>query len=127
MALEIVKEIASVKRFFDARGTENEANDVALQKSFADTMIAMLNSMPMLSASDASQVMAALKDNPYGEAQTKRIREHIDTVVKNALQARVSGNSKATKASKSPGGAEDIQTVPQKLVELSHPRGLGKA
>ena len=76
MSLPIVREIASVKGFFNARGNDNGANDVALQKSFADTVIAMLNSMPMLSASEASQVMAALKDDPYGETQTKRIRDH---------------------------------------------------
>ena len=99
MSLPIVREIASVKGFFDARGNDNGANDVALQKSFADTVIALLNSA-MLSASEASQVMAVLKDDPYGVTQTKRIRDHIDTVVKNALQARVNGHNKAVKAGK---------------------------
>ena len=61
MSLPVVQEITSVKGFFEERGVGNGANDVALQKSFADTVIAMLNSMPMLSASEASQVMAALK------------------------------------------------------------------
>ena len=106
MSLPVVKEIISVKGFFDERGASNGANDVALQKSFADTVIAMLNSMPMLSASEASQVMAVLKDDPYGETQTKRIRDHIDTVVKNALQARVNGHNKAVKAGKSSNGAK---------------------
>ena len=79
MASNAIKEINSVRAFFRARDIMGDPQrDTALQKSFADTLIGIINGIPAFGPGEGSIFMDALKDKPYGEAQTIRIFQHID-------------------------------------------------
>ena len=84
MACVALKEITGAKAFFRARGSVNSkanpVHDQTLQQSFADGLLVMLNSAKM-GPTDATQLVEALNDSPYGEEQTARIRSHIDTIM----------------------------------------------
>ena len=77
----LVKEIGSVKVFFKARAEMNSSCDPMLQKSFADTLISMLNNMKSFGPAEATQIVDALRGEPYGEDQTKRIMAIVDSKV----------------------------------------------
>ena len=90
MVAAALKEIAGVRSFFRARGEVTSANDPSLQKSFGDALIAMINGMKM-GPSEATQLIESLKDNPYGDEQTRRICDHIDSTIKQShLAAKAS-------------------------------------
>ena len=80
MASVALKEIASVRTFFRARnGVGNSSQDLSLQKSFADTLIGIINGAKSFGPGEGGQLMDALKDKPYGEVQTRRLFDYIDT------------------------------------------------
>ena len=75
----VLKEINGVRNYFRARSDNNPAHDTTLSKSFADSLMAMINVIKSLGPADATQLMKALNDDPYGEDQSRRLRDHIDT------------------------------------------------
>ena len=76
----VLKEINSAKALFRARGDGGaSSNDAALQKSCADAMVIMMNAVKSFGPSEASQILDALNDKPYGAEQTERMRTWIDT------------------------------------------------
>ena len=79
MAGVLAKEISGIRGFFRAREGHGFSPEPQLQKSFADSLIVMINGMRALNPHDATQLMEALNDNPDGEAQTRRIRDHIES------------------------------------------------
>ena len=77
----IVTEIKGVRQFFQARGDAGPAGDTQLQRSLSDSVLHMINGLTSISPSDASQLHAAVADNPYGD-ETKRVKVAIDEKVK---------------------------------------------
>ena len=70
-----------MKAFFKARGEIHSSGDPTLQKSFADTLIGMLNNIKCFGTAEATQIIDALRGEPYGEDQTKRIMAIVDIKV----------------------------------------------
>lgn len=91
----LVKEIHSVKAFFKARGEQGKVTDAPLQKSFADTLITMLNSIKSFGPADAAQIVDAMKCCPYGEEQIARISGIIDNKIQHS--GRVQPTASGTK------------------------------
>ena len=83
-----MKEIHSVKAFFKARGEQGAVTDAPLQKSFADTLITMLNSIKNFGPADAAQIVDAMKGCPYGEEQIARIGGIIDNKIQQSGRAQ---------------------------------------
>ena len=101
MVAAALKEIAGVRSFFRARGEFNSANNPSLQKSFGNALIAMINGMKM-GPSEATQLIEALQHNPYGDDQTRRICDRIDSTIKQSHLA-----------AKAPRGDESISSRQQ--------------
>ena len=80
MACDALKEIAGVTACFRARGAVNPVHDQTLQRSFTDGLLVMLNAAK-IGPTDATQLVEAWNDSPYGEEQTARIRSHIDSMM----------------------------------------------
>ena len=79
MASSLVKEISGVRAFFQARSAmSSKDEDSTLQKSFADTLITMINNVKSLGPVEATMIVDALKDDPYGPEHTRRISTIID-------------------------------------------------
>ena len=70
-----------MKAFFKARAEMDSSGDPMLQKSFADTQIGMLNNVKCFGPAEATQIVDALRGEPYGEDQTKRIMAIVDSKV----------------------------------------------
>ena len=83
MTANIRSEIQSVRNFFRTRSDGNAGNDTSLQKSFADTVIQMINTIKHFGPRDATDILSELKDTPYGDEQTRRISSLIDTLLQN--------------------------------------------
>ena len=79
MALSLVEEIHSVKGFFEKRG--DAPNNDKLQSNFADSLIQQINSSMSFAMGEATAVLAALKDAPYGDANLRRIVVALDAKV----------------------------------------------
>ena len=77
---QAIKDINGVRSIFAARGTSS-SSDGSLHESFAVSLVTIIDSMQLLSTTDASQIFAALRDNPYGDEHSKRIRDKVDSVV----------------------------------------------
>ena len=75
----VLKEISSVTAFFHSRGDSKDQS--VLQKSFADGLLNKLSMIPNFSTGDGAQLHAALLDSPFGEVQTQRIRDALDSLV----------------------------------------------
>ena len=60
----VLKEINGVRNYFRARSDNNPAHDTTLSKSFADSLMAMINVIKSLGPADATQLMKALNDDP---------------------------------------------------------------
>ena len=95
----LVKEIHSVKAFFKARGEQGKVTDAPLQKSFADTLITMLNSIKSFGPAEAAQVVDAMHGCPYGEDQIARISGVIDNKIQHSgrVQPTASGTKQTLK------------------------------
>ena len=76
-----MKEIAGVRSFFRARGDAEPSHLIPLQKSFADTLVVMLNSIKSFGPTEGTQLMESLKDAPYGEVHSRRICDHVDSMM----------------------------------------------
>ena len=90
MAQAIINEIDSVKSFLNARPSDeaNCATNEALKKNFTAALVQQVNSCLSLHKADATLVVDALKDSPYGDVNTKRILAAIDAkVIHNASAA----------------------------------------
>ena len=88
MSHAILNEVASVKSFFLSRS--NETGNEALAKNFSNALIQQINSCLSLPTVDATLLIEALKDSPYGDVNLKRIIACIDS--------KVLANSAASKA-----------------------------
>ena len=88
MSHAILNEVASVKSFFLSRS--NETGNEALAKNFSNMLIQQINSCLSLPTVDATLLIDALKDSPYGDVNLKRIIACIDS--------KVLANSAASKA-----------------------------
>ena len=75
----VLKEISSVTAFFRSRGSSQDQS--VLQKSFADSLLQKLTIIPNFSTSDGAQLFSALAESPFGEVQTQRIKDAIDSLV----------------------------------------------
>ena len=85
MAGHALKEIAGVRSFFKARGTINPSQDPVLQKSFAESLLSIINGVKPFGPTEGTQVIEALHDCPYGEVQTKRICEYVDSRMQQSI------------------------------------------
>ena len=98
---DALKEISSVRAFFKARCEVVTTTNSTLQKSFADTLIGIMDGFKTFGPSEGSQLVEALKDKPYGEMQTTRICETIDTKLGSSIretkEGRVSSNKQFLK------------------------------
>ena len=54
---------------------------IRLQCSLAESLICVIKGAGALRPSDAFQIHGALHDGPFGEDQTKRINDYVDTLV----------------------------------------------
>ena len=91
MALtHVLKEISSVVAFFQSRGDSGGGDITSLQKTFADSTLNKLNTIKDFGTGDAAQLFEALKGDPFGESQTKRIRDSIDVMVQSVSEAPTS-------------------------------------
>ena len=93
MTQAILKEVDSVKSFFSSRA-DSDSGTEALAKNFTNALIQQINSCLSLPTCDASMLVQALKDSPYGDANITRIIAAID--------AKVMANSTAAKAATGP-------------------------
>ena len=97
--MTLVKEIHSVKAFFKARGEQGKVTDAPLQKSFADTLITMLNSIKSFGPAEAAQIVDAMHGCPYGDDQIARISGIIDNKIQHSgrVQPTASGTKQTLK------------------------------
>jgi hypothetical protein len=86
-----MKEIAGVRSFFRARGGADDSHSLPLQKSFADSMIVMINAVKSFGPTEGTQLMDALKDTPYGELHTRRVLDHVDAIMHTGCKATKHG------------------------------------
>jgi len=95
--LSILKEIQSVRHFFASReGKENNT----LQKSFADSVLNKLKLVKDFGPGEGAKLNDALKGSPFGEAQTQRIWDAVDSLLE--------ANAKMTCPSWSAGGSTSV-------------------
>ena len=80
--MRITKEIVSVRAFWKSRA-DGLPQDETLHKSFADTLLRMINDIATFGPGEASEINEQLKDFPYGQTQGSRISECIETKLKN--------------------------------------------
>ena len=77
----VLKEISSVRKFFESSSRNNSEHDPsALQKSFTDSIINKLSPVKAFGPDEGAQVMDALKQStgsPLGEIQTKRVMDSL--------------------------------------------------
>lgn len=87
-----IKEINSVSNLFRSRsGVGIASSNLVLQKSFADTLIGIINGIKVFGPGEGSQLMDALKDKPYGDVHTPRLCEHIDAKMQSCHRAPATG------------------------------------
>ena len=79
MSHAILNEVVSVKSFFLSRSTD--AGNDALATNFSTALIQQINSCLSLPTVDATLLIDALKDSPYGDVNLKRIIAAIDSKV----------------------------------------------
>ena len=90
-----LKDIACVRNYFRAREDNNmRGHDSALQKSFVDALVGMITCIKCLGNAGATQLIEALKDNPYGDVQTRRIRDHIYATMQHSCKAATTDEPK---------------------------------
>ena len=93
MSHAILNEVASVKSFFLSRSSD--AGNDALAKNFSNALIQQINSCLSLPTVDATLLIDALKDSPYGDVNLKRIIASIDSkVLANSAASKVATASK---------------------------------
>lgn len=93
MAHAVLKEISSIRSFFESRG--GSASDAsALQKSFADSILNKLKLMKEFGPAEGAQINGALSDSPLGEVHTDRIVKAIDDLLAKRSSADAVASSK---------------------------------
>ena len=98
MALHCIREVASVKHFFQGRvAVGSRGNEASLQKGFADSLISMMNATKAFGAAEGSQLMESLAESPYGDIETARIVSVIDAKMAH-VSSRVSQSATAAKS-----------------------------
>jgi hypothetical protein len=93
MSHAILNEVVSVKSFFLSRRTD--AGNDALATNFSTALIQQINSCLSLPTVDATLLIDALKDSPYGDVNLKRIIAAIDSkVLANSTASKSAATSK---------------------------------
>ena len=79
----LVKEVASVRSFLEARASVcGGASIDSVVQGFTDALIKQIGQCATFQPTEAAQLATALRDSPYGEHGTKRIMEAIDVKLK---------------------------------------------
>ena len=76
MSSALLNEVASAKSFFSLIASDGPMHDQVV-KNFADALIWQVNNCLVMTLHDATLLIHALKENPYADADIKRITAAI--------------------------------------------------
>ena len=97
---QLIVEIKGVRNFFKSRATISSTHsDTGMEASLAESLLSLMKPMKSITPSEASRMLDALHDKPYGEEQTQRIKDALDTLVKQLhtaadIQSSANGHGK---------------------------------